>query len=209
MNALTESLTDDEFERLGDFLYGLHRTAMTLEELDGFFCALICGPDLVPPSEYLPHIFGGELVQGHGFSNIEEVTYIMTRLNRHWNTIAGTLLRGEVYEPMIFDNEDGIAKGNEWAIGFEHGIDLRRESWRKLVDDDEDWAKLAPVILLAHEHHSNPEMRSDVFITPDKREEILCQLAGCTLLIYDLFREWTQGKATRKKPSRKKRRDVQ
>jgi uncharacterized protein len=64
MNALTEPLTDDEFERLGDFLYGLHGTAMTLEELDGFFCALICGPDLVPPSEYLPHIFGGDLFQG-------------------------------------------------------------------------------------------------------------------------------------------------
>jgi hypothetical protein len=65
------------------------------------------------------------------------------------------------------------------------------------------------VILLAHEHDPDSKMRSDVFITPDKREEILCQMAGCTLLIYDFFREWTQGKATQKNPSRRKRRDEQ
>ena len=144
MNALTEPLTDDEFERLGDFLYSLHGTAMTLEELDGFFCALICGPDLVEPSEYLPHIFGSELVQGYEASNTEEAAHIMTLLTRHWNTIAVTLLRGEVYEPMLFHNEDGIVLGNEWAIGFEHGVDLRRDSWRKLVDGDDHWEVLAP-----------------------------------------------------------------
>ena len=60
------------------------------------------------------------------------------------------------------------------------------------------------MILLAHEHDPDPKMRSDVFITPDKREEILCQMAGCTLLIYNFFREWAQGYATKKKLSRKK-----
>ena len=33
--------------------------AMNLEMLDGFFAALICSPDLVPPSEYLREIWGG------------------------------------------------------------------------------------------------------------------------------------------------------
>lgn len=94
MNAFTEPPTDDEFEHLGTFLYGLHGTAMTIEEMGGFFCALICGPDLVPPSEYLPHVFGAELVQRHGISDIEEVAYIITLLNRHWSTMAGKLLRG-------------------------------------------------------------------------------------------------------------------
>jgi uncharacterized protein len=80
----------------------------------------------------------------------------MTLLTRHWNTIAGTLLLGEVYEPMVFHPEDGVAMGNEWAIGFEHGIDLRRDSWEKLVDREEHWELLAPVILLAHEHDPGP-----------------------------------------------------
>src|SRR6266403_1474182 len=38
------------------------KRAMNLEMLDGFFAALICGPDDVPPSEYLSEIWGGDMV---------------------------------------------------------------------------------------------------------------------------------------------------
>jgi len=49
-----EPLTDAELERLGTFLRGLKNPdRLTLEGLDGLFCALIAGPDTVMPSEYL------------------------------------------------------------------------------------------------------------------------------------------------------------
>jgi uncharacterized protein len=35
---------------------------MNLEQLDGFFAALICGPVNVPPSEYLPVILGDDMI---------------------------------------------------------------------------------------------------------------------------------------------------
>ena len=48
-------LTDAEYDRLADTLNRFHgEGAMNLEQLDGFFAALICGPDRVHPSEYLP-----------------------------------------------------------------------------------------------------------------------------------------------------------
>jgi uncharacterized protein len=207
MPVLTQSLNDDEIEHLDNFLYSLnYGKAMTLEEMDGFFCALICGLDVVLPSEYLPHVWGGELVHGRGFKTIEEMQYIMTLLTRHWNHIAETLLRGEVYIPMVFDNEDGIAMGNEWAIGFEQGTYLRRDSWEKLVNDEEHWDRLTPVILLAHEHDPDPELRGKVPITPDKREEILCHMAVCTLMIYDFFRGRKPEEARHKKSGGKSRR---
>ena len=210
MSSRTHPLTDYEIEYLDDFLYGLnHGKAMSLEEMDGFFCALICGTDLVPPSEYLPHVWGGELVRGRGFKTIEEVQYIMTLLTRHWNDIAETLLHGDVWVPLVFDNDDGIAMGNEWAIGFEQGTHLRRDSWEELVDDEEHWEKLTPVVLLAHEHDPDPAMRGEVPITPDMREEILCHMAVCTLMIYDFFRDRMPGEARRKKPGRKNRLDVE
>jgi uncharacterized protein len=40
---------------------------MNLEMLDEFFAALICGPDDVPPSEYLPEIWGGDMVNKPAF----------------------------------------------------------------------------------------------------------------------------------------------
>ena len=50
-----EPLYDAELDRLGDFLEGCKGgKAMNIEELDGFFAALIAGPETVMPSEYFP-----------------------------------------------------------------------------------------------------------------------------------------------------------
>ncbi len=54
-------LTDDEFERLDGFLGGIKNgRAMILEEMDGFFAALVCGPEMVSPREYLPYVWGNK-----------------------------------------------------------------------------------------------------------------------------------------------------
>jgi hypothetical protein len=45
-----DPLTDAELDRLGEFLKG--GRAMNLEQLDGFFAALIAGPETVMLSEY-------------------------------------------------------------------------------------------------------------------------------------------------------------
>ena len=46
-----EPMTDDELDRLGGFLKSCKGgKAMNLEELDGFFAALIAGPEPVMPS---------------------------------------------------------------------------------------------------------------------------------------------------------------
>jgi yecA family protein len=76
MDAVAQRLTDAELDRLEDFLHLSNPgEAMSVEELDGFFCALICGPELVPPSQYLPMVFGGELGQGRGFKTIKETQH--------------------------------------------------------------------------------------------------------------------------------------
>jgi hypothetical protein len=56
-----EPLTDAELERLSATLarFGDKRS-MNLEQLDGFIAALVCGPDIVLPSEYLPEIWGDD-----------------------------------------------------------------------------------------------------------------------------------------------------
>jgi uncharacterized protein len=61
---------------------------MNLEELDGLFAALIVGPEVVPPSEYLPAVFGGEMSQTCECDGLEEANDILGLLMRHWNGIA-------------------------------------------------------------------------------------------------------------------------
>ena len=55
-----EPLNDAELDRLEDFLKSCKGgKAMNVEQLDGFFAALIAGPETVMPSEYSPEVFGG------------------------------------------------------------------------------------------------------------------------------------------------------
>ena len=58
-----QPLTDAEFERLSGLLGRFdNKRPMNLEQLDGFLAALICGPEIVRPSEYLPVICGDDMV---------------------------------------------------------------------------------------------------------------------------------------------------
>jgi len=95
-----DSLTDTELDRLGDFLKSCKGgRAMNVEQLDGFFAALIAGPEMVMPSEYYREVFGGEMSDTCNFANLNEANEILGLLMRHWNTIAGTLSKDEVYAP--------------------------------------------------------------------------------------------------------------
>jgi len=86
---------------------------MNVEELDGFFAALIAGPEIVMPSEYCPEVFGGEVPEVCEFSSAEETNEIFGLLMRHWNTIAGALFNHEVYVPLVLEDENGVAHGND------------------------------------------------------------------------------------------------
>ena len=60
MTGQGQALTDEEYDHMAAVLHRFHsERAMNLEMLDGFFVALICSPDMVPPSEYLRR-FGEE-----------------------------------------------------------------------------------------------------------------------------------------------------
>ncbi|MGA2236719.1 MAG: hypothetical protein ABSG23_14710 [Terriglobales bacterium] len=41
--------------------------------------------------------------------------------------IAGTLFKGEVYVPLLLEDEDGTAHGNDWARGFMRGMGMRHD----------------------------------------------------------------------------------
>src|ERR1700758_4471415 len=100
-------LTDAEIDRLSDFLESCKGgKTMNLEELDGFFAALIAGPEPVMPSEYNPEVFGGEMSEAVEFASLDEAQEILNLMMRHWNTIAGALYKDEIHIPLIFEDEN-------------------------------------------------------------------------------------------------------
>jgi uncharacterized protein len=128
-----QPLTDAELERLTAVLkrFGDER-AMNLEQLGGFLAALICCPDLVPSSEYLPEIWGGDIVLEEGFGAQPILKDFLSLIMRHWNTIVETLQSGEVYLPLLLEDENGVSHANDWANGFLRGMKLRKQHWAEV-----------------------------------------------------------------------------
>jgi uncharacterized protein len=187
-----EPLTDAEVDRLGDFLEGCKGgRSMNVEELDGFFAALIAGPDTVMPSEYYPEVFGGEMTDACEFSSLDEANEILGLMTRHWNTIAGELFNGEVYVPLLLEDEAGKVNGNDWAQGFIRGRDMRHDSWVGLLEDEEHGGCLLPMMMLNYEHDDDPEMRPEP-ITPENREKIIVHMAAGLMGAYRYFRQSQQ-----------------
>jgi uncharacterized protein len=193
--AHPEPLTDAELDRLGEFLRSCKGgEAMNLEELDGFFAALIAGPETVMPSEYNREVFGGETSDACEFSSLEEANEIFGLMMRHWNTIAGTLFKGEVYVPLLLEGEDGAAHGNDWARSFMRGMHMRHDVWAELVNDEENGGCLIPMMMLYHEHDEDPQMRPEP-ITSEKREDIIVHMAAGLVGAYRYFRANHKAKA--------------
>jgi len=126
----SEPLTDAEFERLSGILGRFdNKQPMNLEQLDGFLAALICGPEIVRPSEYLPVIYGSDMVLEDSFGSQSVLQDFLSLIMRHWNVIADTLHSGDVFLPLLLEDENGISHGNDWAKGFLRGMELRRADW--------------------------------------------------------------------------------
>jgi len=184
------SLTQDDYDFLESVLDSCkNENAMNLEMLDGFFAALICSPQLVVPSRYLPEIWGGaDKADDQAFESMEQAERFMTLLMAHWNSIAHTLQNEEIYLPLLLEDSNGIALGNDWAQGFLRGMDFHPADWMELLDDEEHGSAMVAIFVLAHEHDPDPKMRSyKEPIDEARREQLLAGLAAGTKKIYRYF----------------------
>jgi uncharacterized protein len=190
--AQNEPLTEAEMDHLGQFLKNCKGgKAMNIEEVDGFFSALIAGPEIVMPSEYLPELFGSETPETHAFSTLAEANEILALMMRHWNHIAGTLSKSVMYLPLLLEDENGVEHGNDWARGFIRGTRLRHDGWAELLSDDDHGGCMIPVLMLYHEHDEDPAMRPKR-IGPEQREKVIESMAAGLLGAYRYFRQQGQ-----------------
>jgi uncharacterized protein len=207
---LDQPLSDFEFDRLEMILGRLRGDDLirTLEGVDGFFAALLCSPSQVPPSEYLPEIWGEELSEQEGLSSLEHVGELVGLLTRHWNVIARCFSSGEIFVPLLLKDERGIAGGNDWAQGFLRGMDMRRDEWGSLFEDEEGAAAMLPIFMLAYEHDPDPEMRPEP-IPEEKRDDLFTLLVVSVNRIYRRFEkerrsesigQWARAKTGRNEP---------
>jgi uncharacterized protein len=186
--ALDQPLTDAEYDHLEGILRRFSgERVMDIEEMDGFFAALVSGPATVPPSVYLNEIWGGEQAP---FATQRDLENFLNLAMRHWNFIARTLASRDLIFLPRFVTEEGedVPRGNRWSHGFLRGIDLCREAWNEIFEDDDRFAILLPVMTLAHENDPDPDLRPWK-APPDRelREQVLAGLSVATQRLHDYF----------------------
>jgi uncharacterized protein len=170
---LANPLTDEELDELEDFLLSpaAGEDAMDVSMLDGFLTALAIGPENLPPSRWLPVVWGADIAW-QSEAQMERMTSLVLR---HANDIL-FYLRDEpdTFEPLLYEREqDGreVQVIDEWCTGFVRGMALDEAGWRPLMDTEEGEDMLYPILLYGTEagwqeleKHPEIERRHDEYV---------------------------------------------
>lgn len=195
--ALQQPLSEDEIQTLARFLDErvLERDGMSFEMLDGYLTAVLSGPDMILPSEWLPPIWSGE-DNGEDdagvFDNQTEAEGILDLVMRHYNHIAGVLAQGGAeFEPWVGEVEleggEFAAFAQEWALGYLRGIGLREEAWDELLSDA-DWADDLEALDLLARGPDDEETGAEV-ATQEQRDTLIDDMIGFALDAHDYWLE--------------------
>ena len=135
-----------EIEELNGFLLandGLDN-AMDVSTFDGFICAVLSGPNLIMPSEWMRWVWDQEDgEQSPEFASEKQEKRILSLLIGHANVLAFTLTYGaQHYEPLFYDRKvegRSVSIVDEWCCGYVKGIALDPLGWQPLIDARPDW----------------------------------------------------------------------
>lgn len=140
MKNIFEPLSDDELDWLDDFLLyridqdsdfeGKDEGVLDVSELDGLLTAVVSGPVMIPPSQWVPQVWGDFQP---AWRDEQELQMVMSLMMRHMNSIAVLLMEyPDDFEPIF---EESVVNGktytivDEWCEGYILGVMLAAEQW--------------------------------------------------------------------------------
>lgn len=140
--------TDEELDGLDALLQALPQDPlpMTLSELNGYVTGILVSKSLIPPSEWLPGIWGED---GKGrFPDIAEAEATIQAVMGHYNQTAALINDGGWIEPIYEENIDsGDTLWEPWVDGFTRAMLLREAEWLALANGSAGYAPMAVQML--------------------------------------------------------------
>ncbi|MGY6412027.1 MAG: UPF0149 family protein [Alkalilacustris sp.] len=141
---------DQELDRLNALLHALpvDTMPMTISELDGYLVGVLACPDMIPPSEWLPHVWGetGEAA----FPDQKAAEATVGAVMAHYNALAEAMTRSPSIEPIyeIDPNSDEVL-WEPWIDGFTRAMGLRPAAWDRLLDQADEETRTTMAFLRA------------------------------------------------------------
>ncbi len=151
-NDLSSPLNEEEYEELDEFLLALEyeEGIYCISELDGFFTAVVSGPEMIAPSQWLSIIWGDH-EHSPDWDNEQDFQHIFSLLVRHMNSTTATLMEAPMeFEPCFMERTvEGkrYAVVDEWCQGYMKAVVLHSERWAQMPLAYEDY--LAPILMFS------------------------------------------------------------
>lgn len=128
------------------------KQAMGLDEIQGFLCAAISGPQLVKPEQWLPAVLGNP-----EYESVEQARTVKDLLLRFHDEIAADLAAGESLGLVLnlADPSNAATEGEydygAWCQAYLDGVEFSAAPWVEAGDENEINELLFPISLLAGE----------------------------------------------------------
>ncbi len=144
------SQPDQALDRLNVLLHALpvENMPMSLSELDGYVTGILSCPDMIAPSEWLPHVWGetGEA----DFPDQKTAEETIGAVMAHYNSVAEAMTRSLWIEPIYeVDPNSDETLWEPWVDGFTRAMDLRPDAWDRLLDQADEETRASMAFLMA------------------------------------------------------------
>ncbi len=180
MENINKSLSSAEIDELDNFLMSdaTPEECMDVVTLDGFLTAIVIGPEVVPPSKWLPLVWDETGEEEMVWESDAQFQKYIGLLMRHMNGIAGQFQQApEDFEAITFERKikgKAIRVFDDWCYGFMRVVMMHVKDWEPLLTDDESVVAMSMVTLYGTEGgwdelENNPELKAE----HDKHAELL------------------------------------
>ena len=183
---------DTDFDAIDEFLLSLEDDeAMLLSEFDGLCAGIVVCPEMIPPSEWMPYVWGAG--GAPDFDTDAEFQNAVNVIMGHYNEVARSLMPPAIEYGPILDrdpNTDGIL-WEMWILGFERAMSLRPGAWEQIIASGEEEAGASVTLMLSL--HAIAEGKSKL---PKKKIAKLSSQAPELIVNAVLaLNDWTKGGA--------------
>ena len=137
-----------DLDALDDYLMSDHAPddSMGLSDLDGFLTCIAIGPELIPPSEWLPVIWGGDEPE---FESDQEMQIVLGTIMSRYNEIIACFNSDPInFDPIFWEGPEGEVIASDWAGGFLDAVALRPAAWESLIEHHRGRMMMMPLLLL-------------------------------------------------------------
>lgn len=144
------SRTDSDLDRLDSLLSALPQESfpMTVSELDGYVTGILSCPDIIPPSEWLPQVWGE--TGSASFPDLAAANETISAVMAHYNAVASGLTAGLMVEPIYeIDPNSDETLWEPWVDGFSRALKLRPGSWNAVLESRNEEARTSLIFLMA------------------------------------------------------------